>query len=106
MSINAKEAIKVVLEQHRLWIVSDGYQGTRADFQGADLEGANLYGANLQNADLEDANLENAHLRFACMGGTIFEKKEQEKVSEESSSSSNLRAELEAVANRLSLIHI
>ena len=69
---------------------------------GANLKGANLYGANLWNANLVGANLQGANLRGANLVGTILEKK-QEKVAEKPetvSASSNLRAELEAIAKK------
>ena len=49
--------LKEILEQHRLWIETNGVQGKCADLEGADLEGADLYCANLINADLEGAIL-------------------------------------------------
>jgi uncharacterized protein YjbI with pentapeptide repeats len=52
--------LKVVLEDHRLWVKSDYKQGKRADLYGAD-----LYGADLQRADLREANLQRANLRIA-----------------------------------------
>ena len=116
--MNTKEAIKNILEQHKIWLESGGKEGTRADFEGANLECANLEGANLKNANLKNANLqgatfegaelenadffaanlEGADLRQASLAGTILEKK---KVSEQTvSSASNLREELASVAKR------
>ena len=61
------EDLKIVLEQHELWIDSEGKEGSRADLRGKDLSGANLRfayltgasfaGANLTDADLSGANL-------------------------------------------------
>ena len=102
MSSDGKEAIKVVLDQHYLWIESGGKQGTRADLSCADLRGADLYGSDLRGAYLEDANLENANLKYACLYGTILEEK-QEKVSEETGSPSNLRAKFDELAKSLGL---
>ena len=63
----SKDELKIVLEQHRLWLDSNG--GKRADLRGvdlqrADLEGANLRYANLQGANLRYANLQGADLRY------------------------------------------
>jgi hypothetical protein len=56
--------LKDILYQHRLWIVTNGVQGERADLRFANLYRANLYGANLYRADLRFANL-----RFANLNG-------------------------------------
>ena len=81
--------LKVILDQHKLWIESGRKKGKRAyllgayllgaDLEGADLEGANLQGADLQGAnlqhaylegaDLQDANLRGANLRGAYLRG-------------------------------------
>ncbi len=57
--------LKAVLEDHHLWIQSDGKQGKRANLEGANLQGANLEGANLQGANLHGANLRLANLQDA-----------------------------------------
>ena len=54
--------LKDILEQHRLWIESNGVQGKCANLKDADLTGANLEDANLINANLSGANLEGAFL--------------------------------------------
>jgi len=54
--------LKAILEQHRLWLESDGNQGKRANLEGANLEGANLGGADLRGANLGRANLGRANL--------------------------------------------
>jgi hypothetical protein len=66
--------LKKILEQHKLWIETNGVQGTRANLSGADLYcadlgGADLTGANLTGADLRDANLICADLRGANLEG-------------------------------------
>ena len=81
--------LKAILEDHSLWLGSDGKQGKRADLRytdlrytdlrnanlrGADLRNANLRGADLggvdlRNADLEGANLQEAYLRHANLHG-------------------------------------
>ena len=57
--------LKEILEQHRLWIQTNGKQGNCADLTGADLTGANLWGANLMDADLTGSNLSYANLSGA-----------------------------------------
>ena len=50
--------LKKILEQHKLWLESDGEKGERADLQGAYLRHADLRGAYLWRADLQDAELD------------------------------------------------
>jgi uncharacterized protein YjbI with pentapeptide repeats len=54
--------LKEILEQHKLWIETNGKQGERANLKGAFLYHASLYSANLRGANLEGANLEYANL--------------------------------------------
>ena len=65
--------LKVILDQHKLWIESGPKKGKRADLRGANLLGANLWGAYLQCAYLEGANLEGANLEGANLGGAYLE---------------------------------
>ena len=58
-----EDELKSMLEQHRLWLDSNG--GKRADLRYADLQYANLRGVDLQRADMRDANLRYANLRGA-----------------------------------------
>jgi Pentapeptide repeats (8 copies) len=62
--------LKVILEQHRLWI--DGKGGKCANLEYADLRGADLTGAYLTGADLRGANLEDAILRGANLEDAIL----------------------------------
>jgi hypothetical protein len=62
-----KEELKVLLEQHRLYLYGEG--GKKADLRGANLRGANLRGANLRGADLYGANLRGADLQGADLQG-------------------------------------
>ena len=59
--------LKEILDQHRLWIKSNGMQGERANLRGANLTGANLLGANLGGANLTDADLTGASLSGASL---------------------------------------
>ena len=63
-----------ILQQHRLWVLTGGAQGTHANLReaylrDANLRDANLWGANLWNADLRGADLQNADLRGAYLRG-------------------------------------
>ena len=61
--------LKVILDQHKLWIESGRKKGKSANLQGADLQSANLEGANLQSADLQSADLLGARLLGANLQG-------------------------------------
>ncbi len=54
-----------ILEQHRIWMETDGKHGMRAD-----LENANLVEANLQEANLQKASFNGAILRGATLHDT------------------------------------
>ena len=62
--MNATE-LKVILDQHKLWIESDHQEGKRANLRGANLRGANLQSAYLMGAYLQSANLMGAYLQSA-----------------------------------------
>ena len=74
------EQIKAKIEQHRLWIQSNGQEGAiahlrnaslhNADLQDADLYYANLSFANLSCADLSNANLSSTNLNYADLSST------------------------------------
>ena len=53
------------LDQHRLWVESDGKEGIQGQFSGMDLTGADLTATNLQGADLQKVNLRGADLSMA-----------------------------------------
>ena len=61
--------LKVILDQHKLWIESGRKKGKRADLWGANLQGANLQSAYLEDANLRGAHLEGAHLEGADLQG-------------------------------------
>jgi hypothetical protein len=78
-----EEELKEILEQHELWLNSNGKEGKCADLRCADLTCANLSGAKLSGADLTDAdltwadltgaNLTSADLYGACLyGANLF----------------------------------
>ena len=74
--------LKVILEQHRVWLDTNGKLGERAyladanlidaNLTDANLIDANLRGANLMYADLTDANLIGANLRGANLRGALL----------------------------------
>jgi hypothetical protein len=54
-----------ILENHKLWLKTNGQEGERADLRYADLSSANLSYANLSYVDLRYADLSSANLRYA-----------------------------------------
>ena len=56
-----KKVLDKILDNHELWLRSNGLKGERANLRGADLRGANL-----ESADLRGANLYSANLDFSC----------------------------------------
>ena len=67
-----EEELKTILEQHELWLNSNGKEGKRADLTDADLTDANLADANLTCADLTWAYLSGAKLTGANLTGAIL----------------------------------
>ena len=59
--------LKEILDQHKLWIETNGVQGKRADLSYADLTGANLLDAILTDAKIDGANLTGANLKGAIL---------------------------------------
>ena len=57
-----KKELKEILEQHKLWLDSNGKEGKCADLTDADLRYANLTHADLRYANLSGANLTGAGL--------------------------------------------
>jgi hypothetical protein len=69
-----EEELKTILDQHTLWLDSNGKEGKRANLTCTNLSGANLTGvalfaANLTGADLTRANLSGAYLSGADLSG-------------------------------------
>ena len=54
--------VGAVIEQHRLWIASNGAQGAKANLEGMSLSGVSLSGQNLAKANLRGSDLSNADL--------------------------------------------
>ena len=62
-----KEELEKILEEHKLWLDSDGKEGEKADLRRANLYMANLGGTDLERADLVMVNLEEANLYRAYL---------------------------------------
>ena len=60
-----RQELDKILDNHKLWLSSDGMKGGKADLRYADLSSANLSEADLRYADLRYANLRYADLRYA-----------------------------------------
>lgn len=54
--------VAAVIEQHRLWISSNGAQGAKANLEGMSLSGVSLSGQNLAKANMRGTDLSNADL--------------------------------------------
>lgn len=66
----SKEELQHILEQHKLWVESNGEQGQRANLQKVDFQNANFQEAFLQSANLQGANFQDANLQHADLWGT------------------------------------
>ena len=66
--MNQKELDKI-LDNHKLWLRTNGEEGERANLEGANLKEVNLYMANLKEANLKEVNLEEANLNGANLKG-------------------------------------
>jgi hypothetical protein len=60
-----QEKLDKILNNHKLWLKTNGEQGERANLRSADLRSANLSSADLSSADLRSADLSYADLRSA-----------------------------------------
>ena len=60
-----KAELNKILDNHKLWLQTNGEQGERADLRYADLRSADLRYADLRSANLRSANLRSANLRSA-----------------------------------------
>jgi uncharacterized protein YjbI with pentapeptide repeats len=59
-----------ILDQHRIWVETNGESGTRGEFSGVNLSHTDLTGANLQGAQLQKVNLRGADLSMANLRNT------------------------------------
>ena len=77
------DELETILNDHKLWLTSEGQKGQKADLAyamlseadlyAACISGINLQGADLQGADLSEADLYEANLRGADMTDAILE---------------------------------
>ena len=65
--------LQQILNDHKLWLDSNGERGARANLEKAYLYNADFYKANLENANFINADLENAHLYNADLEGANLE---------------------------------
>ena len=61
--------INQIIEQHALWLDTDGKEGSRANLTHANLDSVNLDSVNLTRANLDGANLYGANLTRANLYG-------------------------------------
>lgn len=76
--ISQKE-LKVILDQHKLWLSSNGREGRKAalnrtnlykvNLRESDIRGVNLNGSNLRAVNLKDVNISGAYLSKADLSG-------------------------------------
>ena len=60
-----KAELDKILDNHKLWLKTNGEEGERADLRSADLSSADLRYADLRSADLRSADLRYADLSYA-----------------------------------------
>ena len=60
-----KQELDKILDNHKLWLASNGEKGERANLRSANLSSADLSSADLSYADLSYADLSYADLRYA-----------------------------------------
>ena len=63
-----KATLDKILENHKLWLKTNGEEGEKADLRGANLRGANLRDADLRGANLRDADLDFSAFPLWCGG--------------------------------------
>lgn len=76
-SVTGARTLADTLALHKIWLESDGQQGSRADlsdekFVGAVLRGMNFERADLRRADFSNADLRNADFRNANLSEAVF----------------------------------
>ena len=68
----SKQELDKIIDNHKLWLQSDGEKGERANLSYADLRSADLSYADLRSANLSYANLSYADLRYADLDYSAF----------------------------------
>jgi uncharacterized protein YjbI with pentapeptide repeats len=66
------EALKAILDRHRIWLESGRAEGSRAMLAGTCLQGLSFWRAELSDANLEGADLRGANLDHAVLRGTLL----------------------------------
>jgi uncharacterized protein YjbI with pentapeptide repeats len=66
------EALKAILDRHRIWLESGRAEGSRAMLAGTCLQGLSFWRADLSDANLEGADLRGANLDHAVLRGTLL----------------------------------
>ena len=61
-----------ILQQHRLWLTTNGKEGRSANLSGADLSGVDLSGVDLSRASLRDAIMSGVDLSRASLRDAIL----------------------------------
>ena len=61
--------VNKILEQHKLWLESEGKEGKRGDLSGASLKNLNFRGANLRYFKFRYADLEGDYFNGADLEG-------------------------------------
>ena len=69
MKTYTQKELNRILDNHKLWLYSQGKEGIKANFRGADLQEVDLQGVDLQGAFLKGAHLRGADLRGAYLRG-------------------------------------
>jgi hypothetical protein len=64
-----EQELEKVLEQHQLWLKSDGKEGAKADLRRISLNGEDLDEVDLRGADLSSADLSEANILYADFSG-------------------------------------
>ena len=71
-SVSSGQTLADTLALHKIWIESNGQQGSRADLSDEKFVGAVLRGMNFERAVLRKADFSNADLRNADLSEAVF----------------------------------
>lgn len=100
------DELKTILEQHKLWLDTNGKAGKRADLLGADLLGADLRYTNMPGADLRGVGLRDADIIYANTNRALFDTEENtEKQGTKNNAVKTMRTELEELIEFRNVLH-
>lgn len=68
----SNQNLKNMIENHKVWLLSDHTEGSKADFSFMDLSGCDLSFSDLREADFSSVNLTNTDLSFCDLRGANF----------------------------------